>query len=77
MLLSQVNETSLGSKLLLITGVEGDGKRNLMYASAQEYGCFYKELVCNKNISVQYIMRFVQGAILAGAWLSFYEFEHL
>ena len=22
-------------------------------------------------------MRFVQGAIAAGAWLSFYEFEHL
>lgn len=35
MLLSQVNETSLGSKVLLVTGVEGDGKRNLIYACAQ------------------------------------------
>lgn len=63
--------------MLLITGVEGDGKRNLTLACAREYGCYYKELVCNKNISVQYVLRFVQGAVMAGAWLSLYEFEHL
>lgn len=72
MLLSQVYETSLSEKVLIVTGVEGDGKRNLMLSCAKEYGYFYKELVCNKNISVQYVMRFVQGAVLAGAWLSFY-----
>ena len=78
MLLAQAHSTAVvGDKVLLVKGLEGQGKRNLMKACASEYGCYYKELVCNKNISIQYIMRFVQGAISAGAWLSFYEFEHL
>ena len=61
-------------KVLVVTGVEGDGKRNLISACAKDYGCYYKEIVCNKNISIQYLLKFVQGAVLAGAWLSFYEF---
>jgi hypothetical protein len=74
MMLNKVYETTLFSKVLIIKGTEGDGKRNMMRACAEEFGCYHKELVCNKNISFQYMLRFVQGAILAGAWLSLYEF---
>lgn len=77
LLLNKAHETSLTRKVMVVTGVEGDGKRNLVAATAREYGCFYKELVCNRSVSLDYLMRFVQGAVLAGAWLSFYEFEHL
>lgn len=75
--MANAHSTAVGNKILVLKGEEGEGKRNLMKACACEYGVYFKELVCNKNISSQYIMRFVQGAISAGAWLSFYEFEHL
>lgn len=48
-----------------------------MTMAAQEFGYFYKEIVCNRNVSIQYVMRFVQGAVLAGAWVGFYEFEEM
>ena len=56
----------------MIKGGEGEGSRNNVREAAAEFGCFYRELVCNKNISMQYIMKFVQGAILAGTWVNFY-----
>lgn len=48
-----------------------------MAYNANIFGYYYKEIVCNRSLSFQYVIRFVQGAILAGAWLGFYEFEEM
>lgn len=77
MLLYESHHCCVHEKKILFKGSEGEGKRTVLKHAAMEFGCFYKELVCNKNISMQYISKFVQGAILASAWLNFYEFEHL
>lgn len=43
MLLFQAHATSVvGDKVLLVKGLEGEGKRNLMRSCASEYGCYYK-----------------------------------
>lgn len=62
----------VNDKTLLFNGREGEGKRNLIYQSGIFYGCYQKEVVCNVKLSCQYLLRFVQGALLAGAWLVFY-----
>ncbi len=64
-------------KLLSLHSYEGEGKRKLIKHTASQVGIYHKEVVCNSNLKINYLMRFVQGAIQAGAWLSFYESSNL
>ena len=67
----------LNYKVLSFHSYEGEGKRNLIKYTASRVGVYHKEVVCNSNLKINYLMRFVQGAIQAGAWLSFYESSNL
>ena len=62
---------------MFINGAEGEGKRMMTKSNANKFGIYHKEVVCNKNLNIEYLLRFVQGACLTGAWLSFYEFSNL
>ena len=70
-------QSCVGNKMLLVQGEEGQGKGHLIRDSACFFGQFQKEVICHSRLSAYYIGKFVQGAIAAGAWLTFYEFETL
>jgi len=49
----------------------------LIYNAGVFFGVFQKEVVCSEKLSKHFVNKFVQGALAAGAWLSFYEFDSL
>ena len=64
----------VANRMLLIQGEEGQGKGHLIRDAAAFFGQFQKEVICHSRLSIYYISKFVQGALAAGAWLTFYEF---
>jgi len=62
----------VGYKLLAVAGREGEGKKDIGRYTAGRLGNYYREVVCNASVGTEYVARFVQGAVLVGAWLSFY-----
>jgi hypothetical protein len=49
----------------------------LIYEAGVFFGSYQKKVICNSKLSAHFVNKFVQGALAAGAWLSFYEFDSL
>jgi hypothetical protein len=40
-------------------------------------GTYSREVICSSKLSVQFLLKIVQGVLSANAWVSFYEFDSL
>lgn len=61
----------LGNSLVM-GGVEGEGKRNLSEQASAMLGTYSREVICSNKLSIQFLLKIVQGVLSAGAWVSFY-----
>lgn len=57
---------------IAVGGGEGEGKRSLIEQASSVLGTYNREVICSGRLTVQFLLKMVQGVISAGAWISFY-----
>lgn len=52
-------------------------KKEIMKDIVGQFGCYYRELVCNRRMVGKDVMRFVRGGLAVGGWVGFYDVKVL